>query len=174
VTALTMRRLVCANAIALVCAGCCGAALAAAQERRVFLTHSDTQARVDISRSIAVIVRGNGAVWLYVAAGTVSFGAAGTVVLVSNGFRFGMDVAAVALSEPRELRFLLPHSLLEFGAFTLAAGACQWLGWLLFQFLAFNRRGSGAAAGVGALAASACLGCLAAVVEALSLAARFS
>lgn len=171
---VTLRGLVCANALALLCAGSCGAALAVAQGRRVEFTRQADAAGVSFTQMVVEVARGNGRVLVHVAAGIVSFGAAGTVVLVINGFRFGMDAAAVAVGSPQELRFVLPHGFLEFVAFTLAAAASQYLGWLLFQLLAFNRRGTGAAVAAATLVASAGLGLLAAVVESWSHVARLS
>lgn len=112
--------------------------------------------------------------WLYMCLGVVSFGAAGFAALIGNGFRFGMDAAAVAENAPDELLFLLPHAIVEFASFTLAAAACQYLGWLLFELLVFDRRRAPVGAGVQGLMWSACLLLLAAFFETVSLVARSS
>ena len=62
--------------------------------------------------------------------------------------------------------------MLEFAAFTLAAAAVQYLGWMLLRLLALNQSSGRLAIGLSALAGSAGLVVLAAWVEALSQAAR--
>jgi uncharacterized membrane protein SpoIIM required for sporulation len=122
--------------------------------------------------SARAIVVENGRVWLAIGGGALAFGAVGAAVIATNGFRFGMDVATVTRSDPGQLRFLLPHSALEFAALTLAASACQCLGWRILELLAFARRPGPILPSLLALAASAGLGVVAAVVEAVSQAAR--
>ena len=167
-----LRYLVAANALLVACAVICGAAFAASDGRRVVLPPAGGAAPPRIGESTVQIVRQNGRVWLYICASLGSFGAAGAGVLVANAFRFGMDVATVALSAPAELTFLAAHGLLEFGAFTLAAASVQYLGWMLLRLLAVNSSSGRLAIGLSALAGSAGLVVLAAWVEALSHAAR--
>jgi len=169
-----LRHLVAANTLLVGCAVICGAAFAASDGRRVVLPPAGSSAPAPIAESTVQIVRQNGRVWLFICAGVGSFGAAGAGVLVANAFRFGMDVATVALSAPAELTFLAAHGLLEFAAFTLAAAAVQYLGWMLLLLLAVNRSSGRLAIGLCALAGSGGLVVLAAWVEALSHAARIA
>ena len=167
-----LRTLIAAHAATVACAGLCGALLSGNGAHRVRLDASPAPPPRGVLSSAGEIVKQNGHVWLAVCGGVVSFGAVGVAVLVTNGFRFGMDATTVARSSPHELRFLLPHSALEFGAFTLAAAACQYLAWQLWELLAFDRRAGRVVPGLIVLAASACLGLAAALVEAMSQAAR--
>ena len=168
----SLRHFVGANALLVACAVTCGAAFAASDGRRVVLPSPRSSARTDIPESTVQIVRQNGRVWLFICASVGSFGAAGAGVLAANAFRFGMDVATVALSAPAELTFLAAHGVLEFAAFTLAAAAVQYIGWMLLRLLVFSESAGRIAIGLSALAGSAGLVLLAAWVEALSHAAR--
>ena len=168
---LTFVRVSMWYALALVVAMACGAALAIAVGERVQFVR-DESATLDPAAVFAFIVRENGRMWLYVCLGVVSFGAAGFVALIGNGFRFGMDAALVAQSAPAELPFLLPHATVEFASFTLAAAACQYLGLLLLELLVFDRRRAPVSVGVHGLMWSACLLLLAAFVETVSRMAR--
>ena len=167
-----LHHLVAANALLVACAVMCGAAFATSDGRRVVLPPAGSSAPAPIPESTVQIVRQNGRVWLFICGSVGSFGAAGAAVLGANAFRFGMDVATVALSAPAELTFLAAHGLLEFAAFTLAAAAVQYLGWMLLRLLAGHYRSGRLAIGLSALAGSAALVILAAWVEALSHAAR--
>ena len=115
----------------------------------------------------------NSRVWLYTCAGFVSFGVVGFFVLLGNAFRFGMDAMSLARGAPRELIYLLPHAVLEFAAFTLAAASCQYLAWCLFDLLVLNRIRAPARAGVQALVLSFVLLIVAACVETYSHSVRF-
>jgi uncharacterized membrane protein SpoIIM required for sporulation len=168
----TLRQLVAINTAALASAALSGALVSSLGQHRVHLRGPAAPVPVGIVASARDIAVQNGRVWLSICSGVVSLGAVGAVVVVTNGFRFGMDATTVARSAPRELRFLLPHSTLEFAALALAAAACQDLGWQLFTLLAFSRRPARAGPGLLCLAASAVVGLAAAVVEALSRAAR--
>ena len=168
----SLRHIVGANALLVVCAVTCGAAFAANDGRRVVLPPPRSSALADIPESTAQIVRQNGRVWLFICASVGSFGAAGAGVLAANAFRFGMDVATVWLSAPADLTFLAAHGVLEFAAFTLAAAAVQYLGWMLLRLLALNQSSGRLAIGFSALAGSAGRVVLAAWIEALSQAAR--
>ena len=167
-----LRHIVGANALLVACAVTCGAVFAASDGRRVVLPSPRPGALADIPESTVQIIRQNGRVWLFICASVGSFGAAGAGVLAANAFRFGMDVATVGLSAPVELTFLPDHGVLEFAAFTLAAAAVQYLGWMLLRLLALNQSSGRLAIGVSALAGSAGLVVLAAWIEALSQAAR--
>jgi uncharacterized membrane protein SpoIIM required for sporulation len=160
------------NTMALACAALSGAVVSSLGQHRVHLVGPAAPAPAGIVESARDIAVRNGRVWLSICGGVVSLGAVGAVVVVTNGFRFGMDAATVARSAPRELRFLLPHSALEFAALILVAAASQDLGWQLFTLLAFSRRPARAGSGLLCLAASGVVGLAAAVVEALSRAAR--
>jgi uncharacterized membrane protein SpoIIM required for sporulation len=148
-----------------------GALVSNVEQPRV---HLDRQVSTPVSptASLQLILRQNGQVWLSVCGGTVSFGAMGLAVIVSNGFRFGFDAATVARSAPGELRFLLPHGVLEFLALTLAAAACQHLAWLLFELLALGRSTGQVKPPLTALASSVPIGVAAALVEVMSQVAR--
>jgi uncharacterized membrane protein SpoIIM required for sporulation len=171
---MTLRRLIVMNLAVLLSAVLCGAAIATLEGRRVRLDGGPAAVPVNLAGAAREIAGENARVWLAVCAGVASFGAVGTAVVATNGFRFGMDLTTVARSEPHELRFLLPHSVLEFAALTLAASACQSLAWRVFELLALNRRPQRVNAGVLALAVSACLVLAAAFLEAVSLAARLA
>ena len=160
-------------ATALIVAVGCGAAIGLWQGHRVDTTQL-TPVEVSRSEAFRVIAKENGRLWLYMCAGVASFGVAGFVVLIGNGLRFGLDATALARGAPHELRFLLPHASLEFLAFTLAAAACHYLGWLLFDLLVFGRRRALLRPGVKGLAWSLALMLVAALVEAASMFARVS
>ena len=119
------------------------------------------------------VLEANGRVWLYTCTGLVSFGVVGVFVLAGNAFRFGMDVVSMARGTPRELVYLLPHAVLEFGAFTLAGASCQYLAWCLFDLLVRNRTPVPARTGVQALALSFVVLMLAACLETYSHSVRF-
>ena len=165
-----LRLLVALNAAALLSAVGWGAVVSAFGRHHVRL--APAAAPVSLAANTRDIAARNGRVWLAVCGGVLSLGSVGAAVLVTNGFRFGMDASTVARSAPEELPFLLPHSGLEFAAFTLAAAACQRLGWQLFALLALGRRSTGTAPCLLVLIASACLGVAAAVAEAMAQAAR--
>lgn len=151
----------------------CGAVMGCVWEHPVDASQL-TRIAVRPVEAFRVIARENGRLWLYMCAGIASFGVAGFVVLVGNGLRFGLDATALARGAPAELGFLLPHASLEFLAFTLAAAACQYLGWLLFDLLVFGRRRARLNPGMKGLAWSFALLLLAALVETVSLVARVS
>jgi uncharacterized membrane protein SpoIIM required for sporulation len=156
----------------LVAAVASGAALAAWQGHALILPeHAHHQPTG--TEFLVRVVEANGRVWLYTCTGLVSFGIVGVFVLVGNAFRFGMDVVSIARGAPRELVYLLPHGVLEFGAFTLAGAACQYLAWCLFDLLVSNQTRVPARAGVRALALSFVLLMLAACLETFSYSARF-
>jgi uncharacterized membrane protein SpoIIM required for sporulation len=151
----------------------CGAVAGCFWEPRV---EANQLSRIGIApvEAFRVIALENGRLWVYMCAGIASFGAAGFVVLVGNGLRFGLDATALARGAPEDLGFLLPHASLEFLAFTLAAAACQYLGWLLFDLLVFDRRRAPVGPGIRGLTWSFALMLLAALVEAASQMARVS
>lgn len=170
-----MRQLLLANAVVLLCVGASGVATANIQQSRVVPTRpAPAEGPLDPARSLSDILRQNGRVWASIAVGIPSLGAAGTVVLVTNGFRFGMDAASVWRGAPGELWFLLPHGVLELASLAVAGAACHRLGWLLFEVVALNRRGRGAGLAVAALAMSAGIGFLAALVETAARMARLA
>jgi uncharacterized membrane protein SpoIIM required for sporulation len=123
------------------------------------------------------VFQGNGRLWLFMCLGTVTFGAAGAVVLLSNALRFGMDAMALATSSPADWPFLFPHAIVEFAAFILAAAACQHLGLRLLDTLATSQsvrrvRSEGARVGVWTLAWSLNFLVMGALVETIAYIAR--
>jgi uncharacterized membrane protein SpoIIM required for sporulation len=160
-------------AVALIVVVGCGAVIGFWLEQQVD-TSRLTPVVASRSEAFRVIAQENGRLWLYMCAGIASFGVAGFVVLIGNGLRFGLDATALARGAPDELRFLLPHASLEFLAFTLAAAACQYFGWLLLDLLVFGRLAAPVRPGVKGLMWSLALLLLAALVEAASQFARVS
>jgi uncharacterized membrane protein SpoIIM required for sporulation len=149
-----------------------GGAVAAWREQALAPPHhgaTPTEGAVFLVR----VLESNALVWAYTCAGLVSFGAAGLFVLAGNAFRFGMDAMSMARGAPRELVYLLPHAVLEFAAFTLAAASCQYLAWCVFDVLVLNRPRVPAEPGLRMLAVSFVLLVIAACVETCSWAVRF-
>ena len=167
-TRWTIREWIAVNALAVAGAICAGSILASSQGRIVNVVRPDVVEAVRWSQSLAEIVAQNGRVWMFMFVGTVSFGAAGLSVLLSNGFRFGMDMAALILSAPTELRFLLPHGVLEFAALTVGAASCQYIGCVLFGTLTKDPAANPIREGVLAFGWSCVLGLMAALVETAS------
>lgn len=167
-TTWTVRQWIGVDALVLALAIAGGSLLATFQGRMVDVSRPDFVEDVQWWRSLSEIVAQNGRVWLLMFAGVVSFGAAGASALVSNGLRFGMDVAALILSAPGELRFLLPHGVLEFAALTVGAASCQYLGCALFGILTKNPMVRPLGEGLRAFGWSCVLGLLAALVETAS------
>ena len=119
------------------------------------------------------VLQANGRVWVYTCCGLVSFGVVGLFVLFGNAVRFGIDVTSLARGAPRELVYLLPHAVVEFAAFTVAAASCQYLAWCLFDVLVLNRARAPVRPGVQALAVSLVLLVVAACLETYSQSLRF-
>lgn len=163
------------------CLGYCGVlALAAAGGAALSAWHGHLLVVPDVADPLHAdtaflirVIEANGRIWAYTCAGLVSFGVVGAFVLAGNAFRFGMDVVSVTRGAPRELVYLLPHAVLEFGAFALAAASCQYLAWCLFDVLVLNKRLVPARPGVQVLALSFILLMVAACVETYSHAVRF-
>jgi len=115
-----------------------GAAISLCQGHAVAAPR-DAHAHQSGTAFLVGVLQANGRVWLYTCCGLVSFGVVGLFVLFGNAVRFGIDVTSLARGAPRELVYLLPHAVVEFAAFTVAAASCQYLAWCLFDVLVLNR-----------------------------------
>lgn len=164
----TIREWIAVNTGLLAAAIALGALLATSQGLLVEVARPDVVTDVRWWRSLVGIVSQNSRIWLFILAGVVSFGAAGLSALLANGFRFGMDVAALVLSAPTELLFLLPHGVMEFAALTTAAAASQHIGCALFGILVKNPDVRPLGEGLRAFGWSCVLGLAAALIESVS------
>jgi uncharacterized membrane protein SpoIIM required for sporulation len=171
----SFRWLLIANVIGLVSLVCLGALVAAATNHTAVLAPPPVnRPPVDIWTNALLLIAHNGRVWVYTVAGVLSFGAASLFVLMTNGLRLGVDIAAVARGNSAELLYLVPHGVLEFAAFTLAASASEYLGLQMFDTLFRHRPFRDARTGAAVLAVSAALLTAAGFAEAVSQSIRQS